>query len=223
MKKTKRRARETVYWSGINEDIAITVKNCDKCRLLRPSHCKEPMITNDAPTRVFEVVSSDLFTYGGRHYLVYVDILSGWPVVYDMTTLGTTSKGVIKAIRKSFADLGVPNILKTDGGLQYTSREFKEFLQKYGVKHIVSSPHNPQSNGHAESSVKSMKHLIQKTTEPGQSIDNEKFQQALLEYRNCPTVPKRMDFHQLKSYLAVLYGHVCLLIAFYMMLNGPRS
>ena len=31
-----------------------------------------------------------------------------------------------------------------------------------------------------------MKHLIQKTTEPGQSIDNEKFQQALLEYRNCP-------------------------------------
>ena len=95
------------------------------------------MITNDAPTRVFEVVSSDLFTYRGRHYLVYVDILSGWPVVYDMTTLGTTSKGVIKAIRKSFADLGVPNMLKTDGGLQYTSREFKEFLKKCGVKHIV--------------------------------------------------------------------------------------
>ena len=97
-----------------------------------------------------------------------------------MTTLGTTSNGVIKAIRKSFADLSVPNILKTGGGLQYTSREFKEFLQKYGVKHIVSSPHNPQSNGLAESSVKPMKHLIQKTTEPGQSIDNEKFQQALL-------------------------------------------
>ena len=141
---------------------------------LRPSHCKEAMITNDAHTRVFEVVSADL--YGGRHYLVYVAILSDWPVVYDMTTLATTSKGVIKAIRKSFADLGVLNILKTDGGLQYTSREFKEFLQKYGVKHIVSSPHNPQSNCHAESSVKSMKHLIQKTTEPGQSIDNEKFQ-----------------------------------------------
>ena len=81
IEKTKRRARETVYWPGINEDIAITVKNCDKCRLLRPSHCKEPMITNDAPTRVFEVVSSDLFIFGGRHYLVYVDILSGWPVV----------------------------------------------------------------------------------------------------------------------------------------------
>ena len=129
-----------------------------------------------------------------------------------MTTLGTTSKGVIKAMRKRFADLSVPNILKTDGGLQYTSREFKEFLQKYGVKHIVSSPHNPQSNGLAESSVKPMKHLIQKTTEPGQSIDNEKFQQALLEYRNCP---KENGFSP--------SGHVCLPIGFHMMLNGPRS
>ena len=61
-----------------------------------------------------------------------------------MTTLGTTSNGVIKAIRKSFADLSVPNILKTGGGLQYTSREFKEFLQKYGVKQYpVLTTHNP--------------------------------------------------------------------------------
>ena len=29
---------------------------------------------------------------------------------------------------------------------KYASREFKEFLQKYGVKRIVSNPHNPQSN-----------------------------------------------------------------------------
>ena len=156
---------------------------------------------------MFDVVSSDLFTNGGRHYLVYVDILSGWPVVYDMTTFGTTSKGVIKTIRKSFADLGVPNILKTDDGLQYTSRDFKEFLQKYGVKHILSSPHNPQSNGHEESFVKSMKYLIQNTTESGQFIDNEKFQQALLEYSNCPK--ENGFFHQLKSRIWPFFTFMC--------------
>ena len=139
----------------------------------------------------------------------------------------------LKPSEKYFDDLGVPNILNKfcsppsfilkDGGLLYTSREFKEFLQKYGVKHIVSSPHNPQSNGHSESSVKSMKHLIKKK-KPSQDnpLTTRSFNR---HYWNIGTVPKRMDFHQLKSYLALLYGHVCLLIGLIglMMLNGPTS
>ena len=43
------------------------------------------------PTRVFEEASADIFYYGGKHYLVYCDRLSGWPVVADMG-VDTTSK-----------------------------------------------------------------------------------------------------------------------------------
>ena len=41
----------------------------------------------------------------------------------------------------------------------------KEFLQRYSVQHIMSTPSFAQSNGHAEAAVMSIKTLIKKTTE----------------------------------------------------------
>ena len=51
--------------------------------------------------------------------------------------------------------------------------------------HMPSSPYHPQSNGHAEASVKAMKALIMKTTTNG-DIDSEAFLTGLLEWRNTP-------------------------------------
>ena len=61
-------------------------------------------------------------------------------------------------------------------------------MQDWGVKHIMSSPHYPQSNGHAEANVKSLKYLIMKTTHNGQVNDSDEFAKGLLELRNTPRV-----------------------------------
>ncbi|XP_045102655.1 uncharacterized protein LOC123499099 [Portunus trituberculatus] len=54
-----------------------------------------------------------------------------------------------------------------------------------GVRHDTSTPHYPQSNGHAESAVKAVKHFIQKVA-PSGNIDCEAFDRGLLELRNTP-------------------------------------
>ena len=89
--------------------------------------------------------------------------------------------------------------LRTDGGPQFTSRALEEFLTRWGVRHIVTSPHYPQSNGHAEAAVKSVKHLIMKVAPTG-NIDCEDFDRGLLEVRNTPN-------HSGRSPAQVLYGH----------------
>lgn len=76
---------------------------------------------------------------------------------------------------------GLPNKIVSDNGPQFRS-EFKAFCQENDIKHVTSSPHNAKSNGLSESAVKQVKHLLQKCQE-----NFEKFQEALLEYRNCPT------------------------------------
>ena len=63
IERTKRRARETVYWPGINNDIATTVTDCRKCQEWLPSQRKEPLLIDTTPTRVFQEVSADIFTY----------------------------------------------------------------------------------------------------------------------------------------------------------------
>ena len=86
---------------------------------------------------------------------------------------------------KCFADLGVPERLRSDGGPQFRSLEFENFLKKFGVIHIKSSPHRDQVNRDPESAVKAMKRLVIKCTEEG-NIDSEDFLIALLEWRNTP-------------------------------------
>ena len=49
-----------------------------------------------------------------------------------------------------FAKLGVPNVIVSDRGPQYTSVESKDFKKHWQIEHQVSSPRNPQSNGMAE-------------------------------------------------------------------------
>ena len=127
----------------------------------------------------FESVSADLFQCQGQHFIVCVDCLTGWPCVARLGH-STTSHAVIIALRRWFPDIGVPAVLITDRGPQFSSRKFAEFCQRWGIDHISSSPNYPQNNGHAEAGVQAMKTLIVKTTTNG-NLDHEIFASGLLE------------------------------------------
>ena len=101
--------------------------------------------------------------------------------------------------------MGVPTILRSDCGPQFTSSEFFDFLSRWGVTHKKSTPYYPQSNGLVEAAVKSIKKLILTSTENG-NLDTENFQRALLEWRNTPREgglsPAQIVFgHPLRSFI----------------------
>ena len=111
----KRRARQTVFWPGISNDITLLVESCQNCqeRLLRQQ--KEPLMCDPPPTRVFEDVSADLFKLGQLHVLVYADRLSGWPVVHQWRH-DSSAREITQAIIENFVDLGVPVRMHSDNG-----------------------------------------------------------------------------------------------------------
>ena len=88
-------------------------------------------------------------------------------------------------MRDYFCRTAAPDLLWSDGGPQFTSHQFADFLQTWGVTHVTSSPHYPQSNGKAEATVKSMKKLISAAW-TGRSVNWDKLSCALLQYRNTP-------------------------------------
>ncbi|XP_068222164.1 uncharacterized protein [Palaemon carinicauda] len=162
-----------------------------------PSLQQEPLLNDDHPTRPFESVSADFFSVAGKSFLVVTDRLSGWPVVVPCKG-DTTASNTIRIFCRYFREVGVPLRLRTDGGPQFASKDFQDFMMRWGVHHIMSSPHYPQSNGHAEASVKAIKHLILKTS-PSGNIDCEEFDRGLLELRNTPNFTGR-------SPAQILYG-----------------
>ena len=72
----------------------------------------------------------------------------------------TTAEETINALRTVFAIHGLPEELVTDNGAQFTAQEFKDFLRSNKIKHILSAPYHPASNGEAERAVKTFKQSI---------------------------------------------------------------
>ena len=131
---------------------------------------------------------ADFFTYGGRHYLLVGDRLSGWVEVFG-SPAGTAlagAAGLICHLRSFFATFGVPEELSSDGGPEFTAGRTEAFLRLWGVQHRVSSAHFPQSNGRAEVAVKTAKRLLMSNTGPTGSLDDDRFLRAMLQLRNTP-------------------------------------
>ena len=60
-----------------------------------------------------------------------------------------SSKTTVIHMNGMFARYGIPDIVRSDNGLQFASGYFAEFQKEYGFKHITSSPRDPQSHGEA--------------------------------------------------------------------------
>jgi len=56
----------------------------------------------------------------------------------------TTSSAVIVAMKFFFSWHGLPEIIPSDNGPQFTSKEMADFTSFYGNKHITSSPYAKQ-------------------------------------------------------------------------------
>ncbi|UYV63017.1 K02A2.6-like [Cordylochernes scorpioides] len=187
--RTLRRAGQSVFWPSITNDIRNVVKTCAECSAYLPSQQKEPLYSDPPPSYPFQHVSCDLFSHAGYQYLVMVDRFSGW---INVTQCGRapTSTTVIRHLQKWMADYGIPEILTSDNGPQFSSQEFRSWTKRWNIEHSTSSPHFPQSNGLAESAVKAIKYLISKTTTNG-NLKSDTFLESLMEFRNTPKAEGR--------------------------------
>ncbi|CAC5359993.1 unnamed protein product [Mytilus coruscus] len=91
-------------------------------------------------------------------FLIVVDAHSKWIDVIRMSS--TTSEKTINALRFLFSSHRIPTESVSDNGPQFTSSEFETFLKKNGVKHILSAPYHPSSNGEAERAVRTFKQAM---------------------------------------------------------------
>ena len=177
--KMQLRALETVYWPRINKDIFKQYQSCKTCIKYSKSQRNEPIQSHPTPEVPWHTVATDLFKTKKSKYLLIVDYNSRFPVLHKLGS--TTSKVLVQEMKAVFAKLGVPNVIVSDGGPQYTSAEFKDFKKHWQIEHRVSSPRNPQSNGVAECCMQTMKASLIKTIEEGEDVDL-----ALLTYKTTP-------------------------------------
>ena len=88
---------------------------------------------------------------------------------------------VIKHLKEIFTEIGVPRCIVSDGGTQFTSQGFKDFMKVWGIQHRVTSPTNAQSNGHVECFVQTIKNSLTKAMKRAEDLHL-----AILSYITTP-------------------------------------
>ena len=185
IERTRRLARESVYWPNINQDIERLVKSCSICQENQPSQQREPLEPHHIPPAPWTKLATDLFEVDQEEYLLVTDYYSKYPVVYRLKT--TTSAAVARVTADIFGLLGPPAEIVSDNGPQFIGGPYQDMCSRWAIKHTTSSPRYPQSNGLAERMVRTVKALIKKCKQTGQDIGI-----AMLHLRATPTDPSML-------------------------------
>ncbi|BFF96472.1 uncharacterized protein DMAD_05110 [Drosophila madeirensis] len=120
--------------------------------------------------------------HGNAMLLVLVDRFSKWTELVPMRK--ATAEALTKAVRERIvARFGVPKVIITDNGVQFTSRSFKKFLEQLGVRHQFTAPYTPQENP-TERTNRTVKTMIAQFTEGDQRCWDEKWPELMLAFNS---------------------------------------
>ncbi|XP_044315167.1 uncharacterized protein LOC123037605 [Drosophila rhopaloa] len=184
-RKTISRVAARYHWPGMHRDIRKYVQNCESCLRYKPSQLQAAgkMLTQ-VPEEPWATVCADFVgplprsKHGNSMLLVLVDRFSKWTEMVPMRRELTES--LEKAIRdRILARYGVPKVLITDNGVQFTSRAFKKFLGELGVRHQFTAPYTPQENP-TERANRTVKRMIAQFTGADQRTWDEKWPELQL-------------------------------------------
>ena len=130
-------SRESLFWSGISNDIWQTVDKCGICQGTSTAQRKLLSVPSEIPPHAWHILGTDLFYWKHFDFLVLGDYFSQFLMVRKLPS--STSSAVCKEISDIFTEFGKPYIIRSDNGPCYVSKEFKELMElfKYNMSQVL--------------------------------------------------------------------------------------
>ena len=185
--KMKGVAREYFYWPCINKHIEKIASSCSGCNKFKMRPAPAPLCPWPYARRPMERVHIDFCEYKGKQLLILIDAYSKYIWTHVMNNDTTTLKTLAVLYSWFCERSGFPATLVSDNGPQFTSKIFSEKMTKWGIKHILTPPYHPASNGLAEKAVGIIKTKLKKMDCPVTPVELHVNLHAVLRmYRASP-------------------------------------
>ena len=180
MDKCIERAKQSIYWPGMNQQIKQLVAECPICLRFSNRQQKMPLLPHEVPKLPWNKVGMDILEFKNNSYLLVVDFYFHYPELRIIK--GKTAKYVTLALKSIFAVHGVPIDVVADN-MPFGSMALRQFASEWGFNITTSSPRYPKSNGMAERYVQTVKQFLKKAAADESKSD---IYQSLLAYRQTP-------------------------------------
>ena len=183
IEKTKALARETTWFPGIDKKIENLVKDCLACQVTTPITAREPLQMSELPPGSREELSMDFGQISPSEYLMVVtDEYSRYPVVDVIHS--TSADIVIPILDKTLSEFGVPEVMKSDKGPPFNSKEFAAYAKSMGLS-TGRSHHFGQEQMQRQRFMRTVKKCIKAAKVEKKSWRQEE-QRFLRSYRSTP-------------------------------------
>ena len=165
--KTYDRLLQHFYWPRLKRDVAAFVKTCHTCQIVgKPNQSIKPAPLHPIPAvgQPFERLLIDCVgplppsKSGSMHLLTVMCQTTRYPAAFPMRSINT--KSIVKALSQFISVFGIPQVIQSDRGSNFTSKMFAEVLTQLRVKHKTSSAYHPQSQGALERFHSTLKSLL---------------------------------------------------------------
>jgi transposase InsO family protein len=163
---TRRLISTRFVWRGMAGDIAAWCKDCQSCARGKVlTHFKSPVQDISIPAARFTHVHIDIVgpfptsADGYSYLLTMIDQTTRWPEVMFLRSI-TASECVDAFTAGWIARFGVPAVITTDRGTQFSSAVWACLCRTLGIQHIFTSAFHPQSNGMIERFHRQLKEAL---------------------------------------------------------------
>ena len=182
--KMKNLARRYVWWPGVDSELEATARDCRACTEKKTAPPRAALHPWEPATQAWERVHVDYAgPFQGTYLLIVYDSYTRW--IEAVPVRETTAARTVHELRDMCARFGVPAQIVSDNGPQFVSREFTEFAEKNGIRHIKVAPYHQSSNGAAERAVQTVKNALKVSVRDGGTLIS-RLQRFLLAYRAAP-------------------------------------
>ena len=198
--KMKSLAREYIWWPSLNKDIEALAAKCKGCAKYKKKPSLSPLNHWPWATRPMERLHIDFAEYKGVQLLIIIDTYTKYLWTFVMGK-DTTTPRLLRQLDSVFSDRGLPTTIVSDNGPQFTSHLFAAHMKANNIKHVLTPPYHPASNGFAEVAVGIVKaHLHKMDISSSLPLLQEAVTKILFQYRATPhTSTGRTPFELMES------------------------
>ena len=153
---TQKVARLGYYWPTMYQDATRIVETCQKCQhhapTIRQPQCELTSISSPWPFYQWGIDIVGPFPEApGRvkFLIVSIDYFTKWVEAEPVATI--TGKKILQFVwRNIVCRFGIPGIIISDNGKQFSNNPFKEWCEELKIKQNFTSVAHPQANGQTE-------------------------------------------------------------------------
>ncbi len=167
VRKTYDRVLRYFFWPRLKKEVASYIKTCHTCQLtgkpnqsIAPAHLFPiPAVSQPFEHLIIDCVGPLPPSRSGAVYLLTVMCqTTRYPAAYPLRTI--TARSVVRALSQFISVFGIPKIIQSDQGSNFSSHLFSQILKQLHVKHNKASAYHAQSQGALERFHQTLKSLL---------------------------------------------------------------